>query len=441
MNVEHGSSQYSDHYEKVSNTLSGQSLAWVGVLRKKAEEQFSIQGFPSLRDEEWRYTNVSPIGKKLFAPAQQVDLEPVQRDNIKGHLIEDAWNIVLVDGHFSECLSQLEGVPELVKIMSMSAAFEQHGELLESYLSSAVESAEHGFVAFNTAWFSEGVFIHIPAQARLIKPIQILHVVTQANFMVNTRNIIVVDELAEIQIIETFVGCDEAYCTTTVMEVFIGQSASLSLYKLQKEGAKAYHFGGCYVQQARDSRFTHHNFSFGGLLVRNDIHTDLDRGSECDLNGLAIGEKRQHIDNHTRINHLQPHAVSRELYKSILNQRARSIFQGRVLVAEDAQKTDSDMHNHNLLLSDDAEADTKPQLEIYADDVKCAHGVTVGQLDQKSIFYLQSRCIDEVTARNILTFAFANEMVEKVKLKSLHDNILEQLLLRFPQVGIEKSWL
>ena len=175
------------------------------------------------------------------------------------------------------------------------------------------------------------------------------------------------------------------------------------------------------------------------MLFRS--HTDLGQASECDLNGLYLGVKRQHIDNHTRINHLKPHGISREMYKGVLDDRASGVFQGRAIVAEDAQKTDSQMNNRNLLLSNDAEADTKPQLEIYADDVKCGHGVTVGQLDEKSIFYLQSRCIDEETARNMLTFAFANEMVDKVKIKSLHDKVLEQVLNRFPQEGVEKDWL
>ena len=221
----------------------------------------------------------------------------------------------------------------------------------------------------------------------------------------------------------------------------LAQNADLTLYKMQCESEKAYHFGGTYVKQARDARFTHHNFAFGGLLARCDIHTDLDHASECELNGLYLGVKRQHIDNHTRINHLKPNAISREFYKGVLDDRARGVFQGRVIVAEDAQKTDSQMNNRNLLLSDDAEVDTKPQLEIYADDVKCGHGVTVGQLDEKSIFYLQSRCIDEETARNMLTFAFANEMVDKIKIKSLHDMVLEQVLVRFPQEGVEKNWL
>lgn len=441
MSAEHKTSQYPELFQAISDTLPGQSIAWLKTLREQAVQQFSEQGFPSIREEEWRYTNVSAIEKKLFLPVVSTDIGALDIAGLNQYLLDDVWSVVLVDGHFSKSLSSLEGLPESVTIMNMATALEEQGDVLEGYFSHAVDSKEHGFVAFNTAWFSDGIFIHVPAKEVLAKPVQILHVVTQAGFMANTRHIIALDKSAEAKVIESFIGCDEAYCSAAVMEVFVGQNADLTLYKQQMEGCKAYHFGGTYVKQARDSRFTHHNFAFGGLLARSDIHTDLQQAAECNLNGLSLGEKRQHIDNHTRINHLQPHAVSRELYKSVLNQRARSVFQGRVLVAEHAQKTDSDMHNHNLLLSDDAEADTKPQLEIYADDVKCAHGITVGQLDEKSIFYLQSRCVDEATARNMLTFAFANEMVEKIKLKSLHDKVLEQLLVCFPQAGIQQDWL
>ncbi len=441
MSAEQPMSLYPAEYEKFSDILPGQSVAWLNLLRQDAVQQFSAHGFPSLREEEWHYTNVSAIEKKLFSPVTTAEIGAIATDSLNQHLMHDAWSVVLVDGHFSESLSQLEGMPESVTIMNMADALQQCPDLLKKYFAQVVDSKEHGFVAFNTAWFSDGLFIHVSAKETLAKPIQILHIVTQAGFMANTRDIIVLEESAEAKVIETFVGCDEAYCSAAVMEITLSRNAGLTLYKLQMEGEKAYHFGGTYVKQATDSRFKHHNFAFGGLLARNDIHTDLQQASECDLNGLYLGVKRQHIDNHTRINHLQPNGISHELYKGVLNQRARGVFQGRVLVAEQAQKTDSMMNNRNLLLSDDAEADTKPQLEIYADDVKCAHGVTVGQLDEKSIFYLQSRGVDEQTARNMLTFAFANEMVEKIKLPELHDKVLEQLLERFPQAGIQQDWL
>ena len=434
-------SRYAAEYQTVVAALPGQTLAWLTALRGEALEQFSAQGFPSPREEEWRYTNVSAIEKKLFSPVIRVTASAVDSDWLKSYQLEDAWSVVLVDGHFSAELSVLDGLPEYISVMSMADALAKQPDKLEKYINQAVNSSEHGFVAFNTAWFTDGLFLHVAAKYVLAKPIQVLHIATQSDVLTATRTVIVADEMAEANVIETFVGLDNAYLSAAVTEVFVGANAQITLYKMQCESEKAYHFGGIYVKQSRDARFNHHNFAFGGLLARCDIHTDLDQASECELNGLYLGIKRQHIDNHTRINHLKPHGISRELYKGVLDDRARGVFQGRVIVAEDAQKTDSQMNNRNLLLSSDAEADTKPQLEIYADDVKCGHGVTVGQLDEKSVFYLQSRCVDEETARNILTFAFANEMVDKVNIKGLHDRVLEQVLIRFPQEGVEKSWL
>jgi len=434
-------SRYAAEYQTIAPALPGQSLPWLQALRTQALAQFSAHGFPSPREEEWRYTNVSGIEKKLFSPSVKLTAGDVDAEWLKSYKLEDAWVLVLVNGHFSAELSILTDLPEAVSVMGMADALAKQPDKVEKYLGKAADQAEHSFIAFNTAWFTDGLFVHVPAKQILDRPIQLLHVVTGSDAMATTRNIIIVGEMAEAKVIETFVGTDNAYLTAAVTEVFVEKNADLTLYKMQSESEKAYHFGGSYIKQARDARFTHHNFAFGGLLARSDIHVDLDHASECELNGLYLGVKRQHIDNHTRINHLKPYAISRELYKGVLDDRARGVFQGRVIVAVDAQKTDSQMNNRNLLLSDDAEADTKPQLEIYADDVKCGHGVTVGQLDEKSIFYLQSRCVDEETARNMLTFAFANEMVDKVKIKGLRDMILEQVLARFPQEGVNKEWL
>jgi Fe-S cluster assembly protein SufD len=434
---------YVGAYPEVVSLLCGQTLPWLQQLRADALLQLTAHGFPSFRDEEWRYTNVSAIDKKHYGVALNTASAAIDIDWLKTYQLADAWSLVLVDGYFSAELSNLNGLPEGVTVVSLAQALQDthYSALIEGRLNSAVESTENGFVAFNGAYFVDGVLIHVPSKQIVAKPIQILHIATQALAAINTRTVIVADELSEAQLIETFAGLDCAYLSVAVAEVFVGQNADVTLHKVQVESDNALHFGGIYVKQARDARFRHNNFALGGLLARSDVHTDLDQSSECELNGLYLGVKRQHIDNHTRINHLKPHGTSRQLYKGVLDDRARGVFQGRVVVSEDAQKTDSQMNNRNLLLSSDAEADTKPQLEIYADDVKCAHGVTVGQLDEKSIFYLQSRCVDEETARNMLTFAFANEMVDKVKIKSLHDLILGQVLTRFPQEGINKEWL
>jgi Fe-S cluster assembly protein SufD len=434
-------SWYAAEYSNIAPILCGQSLLWLEEQRLKALSQFSEQGFPSSHEEEWRYTNVSAIEKKKFSPTINKTKNLVDIEWLKLYQLQEAWSVVLVDGHFSAELSSLEDLPVDVLVMGMADALQKLPETLENYINQSVNIDENSFIAFNTAWFTDGLFVSVNAKRILEKPIQVLHVATQQDVLAATRTVIILDKMAEASIIETYVGYDNAYLSSTVTEVFVGQNAHLTLYKMQCESEKAYHFGGIYVKQDRDAHFTHHNFAFGALLARSDIHTDLDHASECELNGLYLGVKRQHIDSHTRINHIKPHGISRELYKGVLDNRARGVFQGRVIVAKDAQQTDSQMNNRNLLLSDDAEADSKPQLEIYADDVKCGHGVTVGQLDEKSIFYLQSRCIDEEVARNILTFAFANEMVDRVKIKMLHEMILEQVLIRFPQEGINKEWL
>ena len=434
-------SRYAAEYSNIAPILCGQSLLWLEEQRLKALSQFSEQGFPSSHEEEWRYTNVSAIEKKLFSPTINKTINLVDIEWLKLYQLQEAWSVVLVDGHFSAELSSLEDLPVDVLVMGMADALQKLPETLENYINQSVNIDENSFIAFNTAWFTDGLFVSVNAKRILEKPIQVLHVATQQDVLAATRTVIILDKMAEASIIETYVGYDNAYLSSTVTEVFVGQNAHLTLYKMQCESEKAYHFGGIYVKQDRDAHFTHHNFAFGALLARSDIHTDLDHASECELNGLYLGVKRQHIDSHTRINHIKPHGISRELYKGVLDDRARGVFQGRVIVAKDAQQTDSQMNNRNLLLSDDAEADSKPQLEIYADDVKCGHGVTVGQLDKKSIFYLQSRCIDEEAARNILTFAFANEMVDRIKIKVLHEMILEQVLIRFPQEGINKEWL
>ena len=423
------------------NAVAKNQQTWLQALRSDALTQFAAQGFPSPRDEDWRYTNVSAIEKKRFLPVSDAQTAVDVTDILTAYQLKEAWSLVLVDGCFRADLSLLDGLPESVVVMSMANALDSEAETLQRYLGQAVSAMEHGFVAFNTAHFTDGLFVRIAAKQVLMKPIQVLHIATQADSLTATRTVIIAEKMAEVELVETFVGVDNSYLSAAVTEVFVEDNAAVTLTKVQCEADKAYHFGGTYVKQARNARFTHHNFAFGSLLARCDIHSDLEDAAECELNGLYLGAKRQHLDNHTRINHNKPHGISRELYKGILDDRARGVFQGRVIVAEDAQKTDSTMNNRNLLLSADAEADTKPQLEIYADDVKCGHGVTVGQLDDKSIFYLQSRAIDEETARNILTFAFANEMVNKINIPALHNLVLAEVLKRFPQQGIEQDLL
>lgn len=434
--------KYIEEYPEIQLTLPGQGLVWLDQLRRLSLSQFSTHGFPTIREEDWRYTNVMPLIKKSFQSAVTKRNTGLASHAVEAYRIPDCWQLVIVDGHFSETLSQLKGLPEEVIVMPLSDALTVCPEKVESYLGKAVEQEGHGFIHYNTAWFSEGLFVSIPQKVKMKQPLQLIHLVTQENIAVANRNVIVAEAGSDSVVIESYFGTSgQNYLTSSITEVFVEENAHLTLYKLQNEAEKALHFSGVYSQQDRLARFNYLDFSFGGLIARNELYARLGFAAECDLNGLFVASGRQHIDNQTRIQHQDSRGVSRELFKGILDGRARGVFQGCVHVCENAQKIDSEMHNHNLLLSDNAEIDTKPQLIIYADDVKCAHGVTIGQLEDASVFYLQSRAVSEEDAKDMLTFAFANEMVDKIKISSFKKYILSLLLQRFPQGSIEQEWL
>jgi Fe-S cluster assembly protein SufD len=434
---------YRSEYEKRADNLAGNSLKWLKEQRQKAIDRFSENGFPSPREEEWRYSNVRPIERKQFTPVSDA-VSVVDEVLLSSHRLESSDTLVFVDGKFSAEHSDLPQLPEGAIVESMVAAVESHSELLEAKLGRALHDEGHGFLDVNSAFFSDGLLIYLPRNSALAKPLQLLFVSTKREVaqLSTIRNLLVIEQGASIELNETWIG-EEGHCylNAAVTEILAGDNSSVKMTKLQVESNRSYHFGGTYVKQAKYSTFNHQSFSFGGALVRNDLHTGLREAADVTLDGLFLVAGRQHVDNHTRIDHTQPHATSREQYKGILSDKARGVFQGRVVVQEGAQKTNSEMSNHNLLLSENAEIDAKPQLEIYADDVKCAHGVTVGQLDNESVFFLQSRGVDSERARNMLTFAFANEQVEKIEQADLKLLVQDQLLKQFPQAGIEKEWL
>jgi len=434
--------QYLEHYDQLADVLPGQGLPWLKAMRKDARARFSANGFPSPREEEWKYTNVLPIEKKLFKPLAGLGPDAVDRSWLDSYRLADAWSLVLIDGHFCRELSVLEGVPTSVLVTGMAEALQTQPERVADLLGTVSVREDHGFIAFNTAFFSDGAFIQVPPGMTLDKPLQLIYVSTRPEGLSNTRSFIALGEHAAATVVETYAGsAGLGYLTAAVTEVRIGAHAALDAYKVQSESDRAFHFGGLYVVQEPSAQLRQYNLAFGGLLVRNEIHAELHEGAECEMNGLFLAAQRQHVDNHTLIQHVEPRGSSREDYRGVLSDRARGVFQGRIVVHPNAQKTDAAMNNRNLLLSEDAEVDTKPQLEILADDVKCAHGVTVGQLDPQSVFYLESRGIDRLSARNMLTFAFANEMVEKIELESLRALAQEQLLSLFPQTGIRRDWL
>ena len=436
-------SVYLQDYAALANELPGQHLAWLHAQRQAALSRFGASGFPSPREEDWKYTNVSAIERKRFKPsAGPVKLQSGDLADVDGYRLKGACCLVLVDGRFCAEASSLQGIPEGVTVTAMANALQDCPERVAAGFGRTLENESHGFIAFNTALFTDGVFVDVPCGVRLENPLQIMHVNVSAEGLSNTRSMVMLGRGAEASLVETFLGqAGQSYLTAAVIELCLGENAGLDHYKVQLEADKAYHFGGVYVSQGRDSRFRQHNLAFGGLLARTEIHASLGSGAECRMNGLFLADGRQHVDNHTLIQHCEPHGVSEEIYRGVLSGRARGVFQGRIVVHPHAQKTQAVMNNRNLLLSDDAEIDTKPQLEILADDVKCGHGVTVGQLNPESVYYLESRGIDQESARNMLTFAFANELVEKISLSTLRGLVQEQLLKRLPQAGIRREWL
>ena len=424
---------YLQDFRELENVLPGRKVPWVNQLRNQALGQFMAVGLPTTRQEEWKYTDVRPIEKRAFHPLV-TDSKKVITQDIKPYLFENltAHQLTFVDGHYVPELSSLHSLAAGVVISSLAQVLNENPELVEGYLGRRVDIESHGFAALNAAFLKDGAVIYLKSNATIEEPIHLLFLSSgRQEGVAYLRNLIIADDNCQATVIESYVGLGETpYLTNTITEIFAGKNASVEHYKLARESEWGYHVAGIHVDQARDSRYFSHNIAMGGRIVRNDMRTLLDgEGSECLLNGLYVAHGRQHIDNHTRIDHRKSHGTSREWYKGVLGGHARGIFNGRVVVHQDAQKTDAQQTNNNLLLSDDAEADSQPQLEIYADDVKCSHGSTVGQLDPDALFYLRSRAIDESLAKSLLVYAFANDILDRITLAPIRVQ-LEQFIAK-----------
>jgi len=432
--VEH----YLAEFGAVERALPGSGLSWLRQIRKGALARFEQMGFPTPRQEDWKYTRVTPIEKRAFRSAlkSRVELQPADIATYRLAAL-GAHQVVFVNGRYSPRLSEPGDLPKGVTVRSMAEALERIPAEVERHLNRYVEVDASAFTALNTAFMEDGVYVHVAPGVDASQPIHLLFVHTpdEEELCTHPRNLIVCEEHARALVIETYAGLGDArYFCNPVTEAALAPSADLEHYKLGREGLQGFHVSTLQVHQARASRFASHSVSFGGSLVRNDINVRLDdEGTDCLLNGLYMVGGRQHVDYHTRVDHARPHGSSREYYKGILTGRARGVFNGRVYVHPDAQKTDAEQHNANLLLSRDAEVDTKPQLEIYADDVKCSHGATVGQLDENMVFYLRSRGVEESLARALLTYGFARDVVDRMSLSAVRSGLEDLLVSRLPE--------
>jgi len=403
--------------------------SWLLPLRKAGLARFTELGFPTLQDEDWRFTNITPIARLPFRPVFEPTTDAAAKDALEKNVFKKVAGprLVFVNGHFDAKLSAVGKLPDGVTVANLATAIASDPASLHKQLGHCALTENNSFAALNQAFFLDGGFIHVPAGVSIAEPVQLIFISTGGHNGDTThpRNLIIAEANSQVTVIESYLSTvGAAYFTNAVTEIVAGDSAALEYVKFQDEAADAFHVATIAGELGCMSNVNVHSFALGAKLSRNNIRTKLaGEGLECILNGLYLTRDEQLADHHMIVEHAQPHCASHEYFNGILDDKSKGVFHGRIYVHPIAQKTDAKQTNKNLLLSDDATADTKPQLEIYADDVKCTHGATVGQLNDESIFYLRSRGIPEKTARRMLIHAFAGEIIERVKCEPVREQL------------------
>jgi Fe-S cluster assembly protein SufD len=394
-----------DAFARQEKELPGSDRPTVVRLRKAAISRFGELGFPNERNEDWKFTSVASLVRTSF------QLPPGDTGSTP----------------------RPASLPDGVLVMSLAEALAKHPELVEPHLGQFADFRNHAFAALNTAFWASGTFVYVPPGKVVEEPITLNYQVSPPDgngpYLWYRRSLVVLGRGSQATVIESFTGEDVSSASNALTEVSLADGARLDHYKAQEESPHAFHIASTHAVLGRDSNFSTHYVGLGGAWVRNEVRVRFDaENGEATVNGLYLASDNQHVDNHTVIDHARPHCASHELYKGILDGKARGVFNGKIFVRPQAQKTDAKQTNQTLLLSDDATINTKPQLEIFADDVKCTHGATVGQLDAQQLFYLRSRGIDLEQARALLTFAFANDIVGRIKVPALRDRLELALL-------------
>jgi len=404
-------------------------------VRRAAFDRFASLGFPTTKNEDWHFTSVAPIAEEEFTllTAKSGDVKRADLGRFTFGAT-DWYTMVFVNGRFTPELSDIARLPAGVKIRDLASAWSKSSETVDR-VGRLASYDNHAFTALNTAFMYDGAVIEIAKEVDVERPIHVLYVTdaTAAKTMMHPRNLVVVGRHARATLIESYVSTSDAmYLVNAVTEVSVGEGATLRHYKMQREGRRAFHVGTIEAHQARDSHYVSFSLATGAELSRTNVYTTLDgEGCGATLNGLYMLDGEQICDHQTQIIHAQPNCFSRELYKGVLDDRSHGVFNGKVYVHPIAQKTDGKQTNNTLLLSDTAHIDTKPQLEIFADDVKCTHGATVGQIDQTALFYLKSRGIDRALARRLLTYAFAADVLETIEIEAVREGLERMTLERF----------
>lgn len=437
-----------DELADLEDELPGDDVAWVRTLRDDALERFRDTGFPGPKNELWKYTDVGAIEDADLQHAYRTDPAALAFDDVEPYLVDDldAHQAVFVDGRFSPDLSSLSGLPEDVTVESLEAVLESDPDRLEGHLgehakldvSFQTQTKGHVFSQLNTAAFTDGAVVQVDPSAVVEDPVHLLFLATghEPGIATHPRNLVLAGENSDLRVVETYAGVGDGatYLTNGVTEIEAGDNAHVDHYKIQREAPDAFHVAQQMSVQGRAANVRTHNFTFGAALTRNDVNARLEGdGGQLTMNGLYATQGDQHVDNHTHIDHTARGADTHELYKGILDDASSAVFYGILMVREEAQKTDAVQHNPNLLLSDGAHVDSTPQLEIFADDVTCTHGSTFGPVSDDQIFYLRSRGLDEETARGVLTYAFAAEVLESVKVEPLREALDALMLERLPK--------
>jgi len=432
--------RYVDAFKNWQSSAKADGPSWVKELRQAGISSFASLGFPTTKHEEWKYTNVEPVVSRPFGLANGEAKSLGSADILSSAFVEvDAPRLVFLNGVYAASLSSTRGLPNGVQLASLSE-FRGQDSILPSHIGRYADHRRHAFVALNTAFMDDGAVVLIPPACRLSQPIYLVYVsgAMQQPIVSHPRTLIVLGARSEVSIVESYAGVNGGTYFCNAVTELIGEPDALAHhYRLQREGPAAFHMGTLAANLARGCHLTTHAITLSGALVRNDVHVSLNgEGAECVLNGLYLGADKQHVDNSTEIEHVKPRATSLELYKGILDGASHGVFNGKIIVHKDAQKSDARQTNRNLLLSADAVVNTKPQLEIYADDVKCSHGSTIGQLDPDALFYLRSRGLGPDQARSLLSFAFASDIVGRIKVDALRRTLDDYLGAKFRDNGL-----
>jgi Fe-S cluster assembly protein SufD len=415
---------------------------WLVRARRDALDRFQALGFPTTRDEEWRFTSVAPIAAGRFAlphnGASSVGAADVARLGWGGDV---AATLVFVNGRYAPSLSSADRLPAGAHVGSLAdVPAGPARDVVDVNLTHVGAAERHAFTALNTALLADGAFLYIADRTIVDRPIHVLFlsVGEEQPTMTHPRMLVVMGANSQASMVESYASARaKRYWTNAVAEIVVRENATLNLYRVQREAADAFHVGATYVRAARDAQVACHSVTLGGALVRNEIVAVLDgEGASCTLNGLYLSDGTRLVDNHTTIDHAQAHCGSREVYKGILADHARAVFNGKIIVRPDAQKTDAKQTNKALLLSADAQINTKPQLEIFANDVKCTHGAAIGQMDDEAIFYLRARGLSEAQARHVLIRAFAGDVLSQMPLDALRTRIDDELVARLPEWAV-----